>query len=417
MTQKKQDYHFNPLLSTSERGVSLSINFDKIVNRKGTYCTQWDFAVDRFGKNDVLPFSISDMDFQSPPEILQAINEHLRHGIFGYSRWNHVPYKSAIAHWYKTRFSANMLEEWVVYSPSVIYTISKLIEILTDEKDQVIVQSPCYDAFFKQLAASGRKMVKNPLVYQHGYYTIDFEKLEKQLSDPRTNVLLFCNPHNPTGRVWKISELKKIIALCENYHVKIISDDIHMDIVYQNHSYTPFTFLTNNLDNIFICTSASKTFNTPGLGGSYAFIPDEKIRNQFLAIMKQRDGLSSATIFGVLSVIKGYNHSAYWVDELVAYLADNMKTVFSFIKDEIPNISFKKPESTYLAWIDCSNLRASDEEIQDSLVNIGNVGIMSGKVYQVNNGKFLRLNVGCPHEKLVDGLERMKKAINILEVK
>ncbi|WP_373893794.1 MalY/PatB family protein [Virgibacillus sp. CBA3643] len=393
----------------------MSINFDKVVNRKGTYCTQWDFSADRFGKNDVLPFSISDMDFQSPPEILQAIDEHSKHGIFGYTRWNHNPYKSAITSWYQSRFSANMLNDWIVYSPSVIYTISKLIEILTDTDDHVILQTPGYDAFFKLLDASGQKMVKNPLIYQSGSYTIDFENLEKQLSKQRAKILLFCNPHNPTGRVWTKDELQKIIGLCEKYDIKIISDDIHMDIVYQNHQYIPITNLTQNLDNVIICTSASKTFNTPSLGGSYAFIPNEQIRNQFSSIMKQRDGLSSPTIFGVLSVIAGYNHSAYWVDELVAYLDNNMRTVSSFIKDELPNITFKKPESTYLAWMDCSKLHATDEEIQDALVNIGDVGIMSGSVYQVNEGKFLRMNIGCPREKLIDGLERLKKSVDAIE--
>ncbi|PAV28317.1 beta-cystathionase [Virgibacillus profundi] len=392
----------------------MSINFDKIINRKETYCTQWDFAKDRFGKSDVLPFSISDMDFQSPPEILQAIDEHAKHGIFGYTRWNHDAYKSAITHWYKSRFSAHMPDEWIVYSPSVIYSISKLIEILTEENDQIILQTPGYDAFFKQITSSGREMVKNPLIYRDGSYSIDFDLLEMQLSCPKAKVLLFCNPHNPTGRVWNHHELQQIVDLCEKHHVKIISDDIHMDIVYQNHRYTPITSMAANKDNLFICTSASKTFNTPSLGGSYTFIPDKKIREQFSAIMKQRDGLSSATIFGVLSIIEGYNHADYWVDELIAYLYDNMKLVSSFIQDELPNVAFNIPESTYLAWIDCSNLHASEDEIQDALVNIGNVGIMSGKVYQVNNGKFLRMNLGSPRKKLRDGLERLKKSIDAI---
>ena len=389
----------------------MPIDFDKIIDRKGTYCTQWDFATDRFGKNDVLPFSISDMDFQSPPEILQAIEQHAKHGIFGYTRWNHDAYKSPITHWYKSRFSADMSREWIVYSPSVIYSISKLIEILTDEMDQLIIQAPGYDAFFKQISASGREMIKNPLRYENGSYSIDFDLLEKQLSHPKAKVLLFCNPHNPTGRVWKPDELQRIVDLCDKHQVKIISDDIHMDIVYQNHSYTPITSIASNLENVFICTSASKTFNTPSLGGSYAFIPDEKVKDLFLEIMKQRDGLSSATIFGVLSVIEGYNHSAYWVDELTAYLSDNMQLISTFIREELPRLTFKPPESTYLAWIDCTQLHASDAEIQDALVNIGNVGIMSGSVYQVKEGNFLRMNAGCPRGKLLEGLERLKQAV------
>lgn len=393
----------------------MTIPFDKVINRKGTYSTQWDFAKDRFGKSDVLPFSISDMDFQCPPEILQAIQEYAAHGIFGYTRWNHNAYKSSITYWYKSRFTADIPADWIVYSPSVIYSISKLIEILTEKHDQIILQTPGYDAFFKQLTASNREMVKNPLLYKDGSYSIDFNLLEKQLSNSKAKVLLFCNPHNPTGRVWNHNELQHIIRLCEKYQVKIISDDIHMDIVYRNRSYIPITNITSNPDNIFICTSASKTFNTPSLGGSYTFIPDKKARDQFLTIMKQRDGLSSASIFGLLSIIKGYNHSAYWVDNLVDYLYENMKLVSSFIKNQLPDITFKIPESTYLAWIDCSNLQSSDDEIQHALVNTGNVGIMSGSVYHVNKGKFLRMNVGCPRSKVIDGLERLEKSIKVVK--
>lgn len=147
----------------------MGIGFDKVVNRKGTYCTQWDFAIDRFGKNDVLPFSISDMDFQSPPEILQAIEKYVKHGIFGYTRWDHNAYKSAITHWYKSRFSTDISAGWIVYSPSVIYTISKLIDILTVKNDQIVLQSPGYDAFFKQVSASGREIVENPLICKDGF--------------------------------------------------------------------------------------------------------------------------------------------------------------------------------------------------------------------------------------------------------
>lgn len=385
-----------------------------MIDRRGTYCTQWDFTADRFGKQCVLPFSISDMDFQSPPEILQAVQNHASHGIFGYTRWNHEDYKNAIINWYERRFAAQMVSEWIVYSPSVIYTISKLIEILSDENDNVIIQSPGYDAFFKLMNNINRKLLINQLDYDNGAYTMNMDDLEYQLAQPKTKIFLLCNPHNPTGRVWTEKELKQIINLCDKYGVKIISDDIHMDIVYSNNEYTPVTKLALNLENVFICTSGSKTFNTPSLGGSYAFIPDSNIREQFLTIMKQRDGVSNASIFGILSVIKGYNNAEYWVNELVNYLHHNLETVDLFLKNNLPNLKFHIPESTYLAWIDCTNLNISDQKLQKSLINIGNVGIMSGSVYGAKEG-FLRMNVGCPREKLLMGLERLKTSIISLD--
>lgn len=385
--------------------------FDQMIDRRGTYCTQWDFTIDRFGKEDILPFSISDMDFQSPFEIIQAIKNHAEHGIFGYTRWNHRSFKDAITNWYAKRFSAEMLNDWIVYSPSVIYTVSKLIELLTDVGDAIVLQTPAYDAFLNQMKASKRVLLENPLLYRDGYYELDMEDLELKLSQENTKVLLLCNPHNPTGRVWNERELTDIVKLCEQYDVKIISDDIHMDITHGNHVYTPIISMTENPKSVFICTSASKTFNTPSLGGSYAFIPDEKVRDTFMEIMKYRDGVSSATIFGVLSVIEGYNRASYWVDELRDYIFQNMQFMKRFIDKEIPALQFNIPESTYLAWIDCDRLHVTSEQLQDALVHTGGVGILSGDVYGIKAGTFLRMNVGCPQEKLKEGLKQLKKAV------
>lgn len=390
---------------------SMKTDFDIVIDRRGTYCTQWDFTEDRFNRKDVLPFSISDMDFQSPPEVLSAIKKHTDHGIFGYTRWNHNDFKSAITDWYQNRFSAKMQDDWIVYSPSVIYTISKLIEILTCEDDTIVLQTPAYDAFFKQIKTSNRNLFENPLLYNDGYYEIDFADLEVKLSYPKSKVLLLCNPHNPTGRVWTKEELEMVISLCEKYNVKIISDDIHMDIIHAGHKYLPVTSISKNIENVFICSSASKTFNTPSLGGSYAFIPDKRVKEKFTSLMKYRDGVSSATIFGVLSVMEGYNNAASWVDELRSYLYNNLKIVESFIENDLPILKFKVPESTYLAWIDCTKLGVTDEHLQQALVNVGKVGIMSGETYKAGNG-FLRMNVGCPKGKLMDGLERLKESID-----
>lgn len=393
----------------------MSKRFDQMIDRRGTFCTQWDYTEDRFGAKDILPFSISDMDFQSPPEILNMIEKRTAHGIFGYTRWNHDSFKTSIGSWYQQRFSAVIEKEWIVYSPSVIYSISTLLELLTEVGDAVVMQTPAYDAFFSLIRTSKLKLLENPLILHEGKYHLDFVNLEMQLANPRTKVFLLCNPHNPTGRVWNQSELMKIIDLCEQYDVKIVSDDIHMDVIYGQHSYTPITSMTKKLEYVYICTSASKTFNTPSLGGSYALIPNGKVRNQFLEILKFRDGLSSASVFGKLATMEAYQHTGYWVDELVEYLYNNMKTVKSFIDEELLKLQFILPESTYLAWIDCSNLHVTSDQLQKALVEVGKVGIMSGDVYGASNGTFLRMNVGCPHAKLIDGLERLKKSVVSLE--
>ncbi|MCK1993666.1 pyridoxal phosphate-dependent aminotransferase [Peribacillus muralis] len=390
-------------------------DFNEKIDRRGTFCTQWDYVQDRFGEKDLLPFSISDTDFKSPPEILQAIQQRLQHGIFGYTRWNHSPFKDAITQWYKKRFVCPIQEDWITYSPSVIYSVSKLIEIMTEEEDQVVIQTPAYDAFFKTIQDNKRIISSNELIYHEGAYSIDFSDLEEKLAHPKAKVLLLCSPHNPTGRVWTRDELNKIVALCNRYDVYIISDEIHMDIIHEENTHTPIVQSAIDPNTLCICSSASKTFNTPGLGGSYCLIPDTDIREAFLISLKNKDGLSSASVFGMEAVITAYTQCEYWVDELVEYVYGNLRIIQLFLKEHLPMLSFHLPESTYLAWIDVSQLPYSSNQIQDALVHQGKVAIMPGVTFGESGSCFIRLNVGCPEAKLQEGLDRLKSAIAYLE--
>ena len=383
-------------------------NFNEVINRKGTYCTQWDYIEDRFGEKELLPFSISDTDFLSPQEILQTLEERLQHGIFGYTRWNHNTFKKSISSWFDKRFSSTVIEDWIVYSPSVIYSVSKLIEILSDEADHVVIQTPAYDAFYNTIKDNKRIVSRNELIYRDGSYSIDFTDLEEKLAHPKTKVLLLCSPHNPTGRVWKKDELEKMVHLCNQYNVYIISDEIHMDIIHKGNAHIPITDAAVDLNKVCICTSASKTFNTPGLGGSYSLIPDEKIREAFLIALKNKDGLSSASVFGTLATITAYNECEEWVDQLVEYIEENLRTIQSFLKEHLPQLRLSMPESTYLAWIDVSQLPYSSDQLQHALVHHGKVAIMSGETYGEAGRSFIRMNVGCPKSKVEDGLKRMK---------
>ncbi|MEK3889372.1 MalY/PatB family protein [Bacillus sp. FSL K6-3431] len=389
--------------------------FDEVINRRGTFCTQWDYIEDRFGEKDLLPFSISDTDFLSPKEILQTLENRLQHGIFGYTRWNHEQFKESISNWYERRYSSTIKEEWIVYSPSVIYSISKMMEILTDEADHIVMQTPAYDAFYKTITDNKRTILPNELIYHEGRYSIDFIDLEEKLAHTKTKVLLLCSPHNPTGRVWKKEELERIVHLCNQYDVYIISDEIHMDIIHEGNTHIPITDVAVDLNKVCICTSASKTFNTPGLGGSYSLIPNKKLRDAFLIALKNKDGLSSASVFGTLATITAYNECADWVDELVEYIEDNLRTIQSYLKKHLPKLQLTMPESTYLAWIDVSQLPYSSEQLQHALVHHGKVAIMSGETYGEAGTSFIRMNVGCPKSKVLEGLQRLKKGIEYLE--
>lgn len=389
--------------------------FDNVIDRLGTYSTQWDYVEDRFGEKDLLPFTISDTDFAAPDEILNALTERFEHPVFGYTRWNHKDYKESITQWFSKRFDADVNDNWIVYSPSVIYSISKLIELKSDIGDGVVIQTPAYDAFFNMIPSLNRKTVENPLNYSECSYSINFEDLENKLSDSSTKILILCSPHNPTGLVWSMDDLTRIVNLCKMYDVFIISDEIHMDIVFKESRHIPITTFVKEYDQIALCSSPSKTFNVPGLGGSYLFVPEDKLRDDFQDILKKRDGLSSASIPGIISTMAAYKKSEYWVNNLNEYVYDNLIYTKSFLDENIPDITFEIPDATYLAWIDTSNLPYSMDELQQALVSYGKVAIMYGSVYGGNGSNFLRLNVGCPRNKLIEGLDRLKKSIEYLE--
>lgn len=395
----------------------MTYNFDLSIDRKGTYCTQWDYIEDRFGKKDLLPFSVSDTDFSVPEEITKALEERLKHPVFGYTRWNHQTFKGAIADWYQKRFQANIQSEWVLYSPSVIYSIAKLIELKSNQGDHVVLQTPAYDAFFKTIQDNHRTLIENKLLFNDGHYTIDFNDLEAKLAHPKAKIFLLCSPHNPTGRVWTKNELSKILQLCQKHHVFIISDDIHMDILRESQKHIPLTECALELKEIAICSSASKTFNTPGLICSYLIVPDKALREAFLITLKNRDGLSSTSIFGMISTIVAYKECEAWVVELNQYLTENFTILEQFLAAELPNLRLISSEATYLAWIDISAIPHSSDDIQHALIQKGKVAIMPGETYGSNGSTFLRMNLGCPKEKLIEGLKRLKIGINALQIK
>lgn len=389
------------------------MNFDEIKDRRGTYCTQWDYVKDRFGKEGLLPFTISDMDLESPEEIAEALVKRINHKIFGYSRWNHDDFKNSIENWYKKRFSCEINKEWIVYSPSVIYAVSKFVEMKSEKGDGVLINTPGYDGFFKMILGNERRIISSPLKNINGKYEIDFEDFEKKCREVK--IFLLCSPHNPVGKVWTEEELIKIIEICKKNNVFIISDEIHMDIVY-NKKHIPIVSLGKDyLENIVLCTSASKTFNIPAFTGSYLFIPSEKNREDFLKILKERDALSSPSILAVIATMTAYNECEYWVDELIKYTENNIRFVKEYLEKNIPELFCEIPDGSYFAWIDFLKLGISSEEFQKYLIDIGEVAVMPGLTYGEEGRYFLRLNVACSIKKVEDGLKRIKKTVDYIK--
>ena len=382
-------------------------DFDEVINRYNTYSTQWDYTVDRFGSADVLPLSISDTDFSAPKEVISALQKRLDHPVFGYTRWNHSDYKHSIVSWFKERSNSVIDPDWIVYSPSVIFSVATLMRLKSCEGDGVVLLTPMYDAFYGVVKENKRRLIEVNIDSVMDGYGLDWEGLEKACSNPSNKVLILTNPHNPSGKVFSHEELEKIVQIAADTHTYVISDDIHRDIVYKKDAYHPITDITTK--NVALACSATKTFNTPGLGGSYVFIPDEGVREEFLVELKQKNALSSASIMGITAQMASYNECGYYVDEMVAYTKRNMELVKDYLEVRFPEMRFEVPDATYLAWIDVSGLNMSDKEIQRRLVEVGKVGIMSGATYGKRG--YLRMNVGCPRSKVEEALRRMTYGI------
>lgn len=387
----------------------MTYDFNQLVNRKNTYSTQWDYIADRFGRDDILPFSISDTDFIIPKPVTNALKTATKMEIFGYTRWNHDDFKNAICNYFQKYFNTSINPDWIVYSPSVMYSLSLLMSLLTNPNDYVATFSPMYPDFEDAIINHHLHPIRIKLNNNDGYYTIDFKTLADAFK--KCKVFLLCSPHNPTGRVWNKEELLKIITLAKKYDVKIISDEIHMDIVYHKDHYPIISFL-DQYSQLYLVSSGSKTYNYPALGGSYALITDSKIKERFLTITKHRDFVNSANYMGMMALISSYNEASDYRQQLITYLNENMTIIEEYINKNCAPLKFIKPEATYLAWIDCRQLPFTSEQLQHALVNIGKVGIMPGSAYFEDG--YLRMCVGCSKTKLLEGLKRLKTSIDYL---
>ncbi|MEU0160893.1 MalY/PatB family protein [Streptomyces sp. NPDC006261] len=377
-------------------------DFDTAVDRRGTWCVQWDGVADRFGVDGLLPFTISDMDFATAPEVLAALRARLEHGVFGYTTWQHDDFRSAIAHWYASRYGTEIDTGQLVYGPSVLNQLSQLLRMWTGEGDGVVVHTPTYDGFRKAITGLGREL--------RGVPVGDEEALERELSRADAKVLVLCSPHNPTGRVWTGAELTRMAELSERYGVAVVSDEIHADFVHEGYVHVPWTRAAGDGGGRWaVITSGSKAFNFPALTGSYGLIGDPADRAEYLRRMETAEGLASPAVLSLTAHIAAYREGGPWLDAVRAYVAGNLAYVAERLSAALPELGWGPPQAGYLAWIDLRPAGVDDAELQRVLVERERVAIMGGAVYGAPG--FVRLNVGCPRAKVVRGVEALIRAV------
>ncbi|KZQ12002.1 transcriptional regulator [Enterobacter kobei] len=387
-------------------------DFSTVVDRHGTWCTQWDYVADRFGAPDLLPFTISDMDFATAPCITDALHQRINHGVFGYSRWKNDEFLAAVAHWFHQRFNSHIDIETIVYGPSVIYMVSELIRLWSAPGDGVVVHTPAYDAFYKAIEGNGRHVVPVEMEKHASGWLGNMAALEAALAKPENRILLLCSPQNPTGKVWTREELTHMAELCARHNVAVISDEIHMDMVWGVHRHTPWNEVARG--KWALLTSGSKSFNIPALTGAYGLIGEEESRNGYLSALKGRDGLSSPCVLALTAHIAAYQQGAPWLDALRHYLEENLLYIAQELNSAFPKLNWQPPEATYLAWVDLRPLNIDDRALQKVLIEHQKVAIMPGYTYGNEGNGFVRLNAGCPRSKLEQGVKRLIAGINTL---
>lgn len=381
-------------------------DFGSLTDRRNTNSMKWD--VDE----NVLPMWVADMDFKTAPEIIEAIQEKVEKGIFGYTIVPDAWYQ-AISSWWERRHHFQIDKEWLIFCTGIVPAISSAVRKMTSVGENVLVQTPVYNIFFNSIVNNGRNIVENKLLYDGKNYSIDFEDLENKLSNPQTTMMIICNPHNPIGKVWNKETLERIGELCFKYHVLVLSDEIHCDLTDTQHEYIPFASVSEICaKNSITCISPTKAFNIAGLQTAAVVVPDKVLRHKINRALNT-DEVAEPNAIAMEATIAAFTKGEAWLNELRVYLQENRKFVNEFIESELPELYLVPAHATYLLWIDCRLITEDTSYLCQFLRKETGLYISDGESYGKTGRGFVRINMACPRERLEDGLARLKKGIEL----
>lgn len=383
----------------------MEYDFSRPTDRRGTDSYKWDSAPE----TDIIPLWVADMDFETFPDITEALQRRVAHGIFGYTR---VPeaYYEAVCRWFGKHHGWHINREDIIYTSGVVPAVSAVIKALTLPGDQVIVQGPVYNCFFSSIRNNGCETVSNSLIYnkEELRYEIDFDDLERKLAHERARLMLICNPHNPGGRVWTRDELTRVAELCRKYGVRVVSDEIHCELTLYDNEYVPFGSLPDELSRGSItCCSPSKAFNTAGLQIANIVCRDAEVRNRIDRAININE-VCDVNPFGVIALQAAYSDEGYeWLTQLRKYISANYDLLCERFARELPKCKVMRMEGTYLAWIDCTELHIPSDEIEEMLMHENKVWVNAGSMYGAEGAAFIRINMACTSELLNEGITRI----------
>lgn len=400
-------------------------SFNSEVSRRDSNSVKWEFTqggedllewqkTDHcFGENRVLPMWVADMDFLSPSPVVNALVARAKHGIYGYTAPSQDFYQSVIR-WMKRRHKWVIEPEWICLSPGVVPALNMLVRAFVSIGDAVLIQPPVYYPFYGAVENNGAELALNPLIYEDGRYRMDLADLEDKCRDSNVKLAILCSPHNPVGRVWTSDELVRFGEICLENDVLVVSDEIHADLIYKPHVFTPFANISDAFaNNSITCTSPSKTFNLAGLQTSCIVIPESNLRTKFESIL-QSNGLFGISTFGVVAVQAAYDHGEEWLGQLLEYLEGNLAFLEEYVAEHIPQLTVVRPEGTYLVWLDCRALQLDKHELKRLMLEKARVLLDEGFIFGSEGEGFERINIACPRAILVEALDRIRQAIERL---
>lgn len=379
----------------------MKFDFDKVVNRRGTNSYKWDV------KENELPLWVADMDFETAPCVKDAIQTRAAHGIYGYSI---VPdaWAESYVYWWKKRHSFEINPQWLIFCTGIVPAISTCVRKLTTPAEKVLIQTPCYNIFFNSIVNNGRNVVESPLAYdaKNGRYSINFEQLEKDLSDPQVSLMILCNPQNPTGNIWSRNELARIGELCEKYGVTVLSDEIHCDITEPGKGYVPFASASEACARISVsCISPTKCFNIAGINTAAVCVPDNFLRHKVWRALNT-DEVAEPNVFAVDAAVAAFTKGEEWLCALNEYLWQNRLYAKRFIEEKLPDFRVTEGEATYLLWV---NVGKNGDAFAEALRTETGLFINGGAEYGKCGESFVRINLACPKTVLEEAMNRLEK--------
>ena len=389
-------------------------DFDKIIERRGSGALKTDALKERYGRDDLIPLWVADMDFETPPFIVEALKKRLEHPIFGYTI-EPENYWPTVAEWVGNHHGWDVRSEWMTYIPGIVKGIGMAINVFVAKDEKVIIQPPVYHPFRLTVLGNNREVVYNPLRESTtgGCYEMDFENLEKVV-DEKCRMLVLSNPHNPGGVTWDRETLSRLADFCYDRGIIVISDEIHCDMALWQNRHVPFASVSEKAAACSITFGApSKTFNIAGIVSSYAIVPDKALRERFFSWLSAKE-LNEPTLFAPISTIAAFREGEEWRKQMLCYVEGNIDFVIDYISSHIPALKALRPQASFLIWIDCRSLRLSHDALVDLFVNKARLALNDGAMFGSEGEGFMRMNVGCPRVIIRQALQRLEKAVAAL---